>query len=124
MYNAPSHSSTQWLVGNEFLTWFNALNWLYESDCELGSDMTGYCVSGLSLCCELWYMYMHDVIMIYVCMLRYAWIEMAGYWLTDIDMQDEMHCKFDNGILNIMMCMNSCITEYDDLIISYAWLMI
>ena len=31
--------------------------------------MTGYCVRGLSLCCELRYMYMHDVSMIHVCML-------------------------------------------------------
>ena len=52
---------------------------------------------------------------------------MTGYWLTDIDMQDEMHCKFDNGISNIMMYMmymSCCITKYNDVIISYAWLMI
>ena len=31
--------------------------------------MAGYCISGVSLCYEQWYIYMHDVGMIYVCVL-------------------------------------------------------
>ena len=50
-----------------------------------------------------------------ICILRCAWIDLTGYWLTDIDMQDELHGEFDNDISGVMIwccAWLSCIAEY------------